>query len=539
MKNDLVLLLTGLVLSGLFSQAAAGQSPWYYHVKTGGTGGKPVQSEADPGLSSCWNSINAAFAAVKGRTTPGPWIIQVDDEATYDEAVILVGLQTSSTETLTLTKAHWLAGRPTIYPGQLFQSALAINGLWPGAGDPLPGQPGQTSRRVTYVTVRGFTLKNNASGTDKTTELPLFIDNQSYLTNGVHLIEDCFFDGQKQIYDSRNGILIHGTCINTVFRRNVVQDFTINDTNKVSLFLRGHGSAFVMSEPVTNVVGHPQVTIADNTFDGNKGMVAAFVGDADKQRCYKLIFERNRLIHNASVRYPIMVIEHNAVSNIVQNNIFADNPGGAGTLVVFDASNTKLYHNTFFNNHKHWEVLINTGSREGVEIKNNIFWPTPGGYCIEAQYGCTENLVSANNAFFTDFRNKGYPPGFGFNMTENTETVGLWNGEFLTTDTWNKASKNNTANGYALEGPGLDKNYHLVAGSLCIDRGAAGLVSVDIDGKMRPVGAGCDIGADEYGTTSSTKFLGGKHEPQLEGQQLAQDAPISLVAYKRVLRKFL
>ena len=203
MKTTTQPLVVGLVAAGLLSMTAAGQTAWYYHVKTGGTGGKPVQSETDPGLSSCWNSINAAFAAVKSRATPGPWIIQVDDEATYDEAVVLSGLQTSSTETLTLTKAPWLAGRPTIHPRQLFQRALAINGLWPGTGDPLPDQPGQASRRLTYVTVRGFTLKNNAAGTDQTTEQNVFSDNQSYLTEGLHVVEGCHFDGQNQVYDSR------------------------------------------------------------------------------------------------------------------------------------------------------------------------------------------------------------------------------------------------------------------------------------------------------------------------------------------------
>lgn len=441
------LLLAGLFLAGLLNMTADGQTAWYYHVKTGGTGGKPVQSKIDPGLPSCWKSINAAFAAVKSRTTPGPWIIQVDDEATYDEAVVLSDLQTSSTETLTLTKAPWLAGRPTIYPSQLFQRALAINGLWPGTGDPFPDQPGQASRRVTYLTVRGFTLKNNASGTDKTTEEPVFSDNQSYLTEGQHLIEDCHFDGQNQVYDSRNPILIYGTCINTVFRRNVVQDFTINDTNKVSQFLRGHGNVFVMTEPVTNVVGQPQVTIADNTFDGNKDLVATFVGDADNQRCYKLTFERNRFIRNASVRYPIMLIEHNALSNIVQNNIFADNSGIAGTLRIHDANNTRIYHNTFFNNHVDPEVFVTGDSTMGVEIKNNILWPTPGSYCITVR-GCEENLISANNAFFTDFKKDGYPPGFGFSLTENTETVGLFREAPMTTYTWNNVSTNNAGNGY-------------------------------------------------------------------------------------------
>jgi hypothetical protein len=229
MRITTQLLLVSLLLADLSSITAAEQTAWYYHVKAGGTGGKPVQSEAEPGLSNCWNSINGAFAAVKSRTTPGPWIIQVDDEATYNEAVALFDLQTTSTETLTLTKAPWLSGKPTIYPRQLNKRALAINGLWPGSSDPLPGQPGQPSRRVTHVTVRGFTLKNNAAGTDQSTEQCLFSDNQSFLTEGLHLIEDCLFDGQNQIYEARVPILIVSTCINTIFRTSVFQNFKISE----------------------------------------------------------------------------------------------------------------------------------------------------------------------------------------------------------------------------------------------------------------------------------------------------------------------
>lgn len=505
---------------------------WYYHVKTGGTGGRPVQSEADPGLSSCWNSINAAFAAVKGHATPGPWIIQVDDEATYDEAVALTDLQTSSTETLTLTKAPWLAGRPTIYPSQPGKRALAINGLWRGVAisQPLPDQPGQPANRVTYVTVRGFTLKNNAQGTEKGPEQSIFSDHQRYLTEGLHIIEECCFDGQSQIYDSMLPIFVYGTCINTVFRRNVFRDLRRNED---SMKEGRDRDLFATTPPVSTVVGQPQVTVADNTFFGNRGTVFVGVGDAVNQRYYRLVFERNTLRANYSYS-RLAYIGQNPLSNIVRNNIFSDNAGGgsvSATLTIVNASNTKVYHNTFFNNHGPQEVAVDTGSTEGVEIKNNIFWPTPASYCIGVARGCTENLVCANNALFTDFQKDGYPPGFGFSTTENTETVGLWNGKPMTTDGWNQASKNNMGNGYTLEGPGLDKNMHLVADSTCIDRGISGLAADDFDGKQRPVGAGCDIGADEYGTTGTTRSLAGEYEPQLEGQQLALDTPICLAAY--------
>ena len=493
---------------------AAGQSAWYYHVKSGGTGGQPVQSEADPGLSSCWNSINAAFAAVKSRAKPGPWIIQVDDEATYDEAVVLFDLQTSSTETLTLTKAPWLVGRPTIYPSQPKKRALAINGLWPGSSDPLPDQPGQSARRMTYLTIRGFTLKNNAQGTNLEGDQPVLSDTQTYLAEGLHMIEDCDFDGQNQVYDCRIAVFVNGTCINTVFRRNVFHHFKMREDPADNMF----GYVFVMTKPVSTVVGQPQVTITDNKFNANQGLAWECMGDAVNKRYYKVVFERNTLTANSSASHSMAVITDNSLSNIVQNNLFFENrgPDSHGTFSIWNASNTRIYHNTFVNNHGGREVAV-SGYSDGVEIKNNLIWPTPGGHlCIDVQPGYKGNLICASNAFFTDWKNDGYPPGSTFSTTENTEVVGFWKNVPMTTSDWNNpakktsgiwsffqsASMNNTGNSYALGGPGLDKNGRLVAGSLCIDCGVPGLVSDDIDGKPRPVGGGYDMGAVEYRTTA-------------------------------------
>jgi hypothetical protein len=52
--------------------------------------------------------------------------------------------------------------------------------------------------------------------------------------------------------------------------------------------------------------------------------------------------------------------------------------------------------------------------------------------------------------------------------------------------------------------PKLDTTYHLQAGSAAIDAGIDAGVTLDIDGQVRPWGDGFDIGADEYGSTSST-----------------------------------
>lgn len=512
--NIIKLLIASFALAGLLSPTAAGQSAWYFHVKTGGTGGKPVQSETDPGLSNCWNRINAAFAAVKSRTTPGPWIIQVDDEAAYDEAVVLADLQTSSTETLTLTKAPWLAGRPTIHPSQLNKRALAINGLWPGSGDPLPSQPGQSARRITYLTIRGFSLKNNAQATNLESDQPVFSDTQTYLTEGLHTFEDCDFDGQNQVYDCRIAVFVNGTCINTVFLRNVFHHFKMKEDPADIMF----GYVLVMTKPVAPTVGLPQVTMTENKFYANQGLAWECMGDAVNKWYYKVLFERNTLTSNYSAFHSLVVINNNSLSNVIRNNLFYENqgPDSHGTFSIWNAGITQIYHNTFVKNHEGREVAV-SGDSNGVEIKNNIFWPTPGGHlCIDVQPGYKGNLICAHNAFYADWKKDGYPAGSTFSTTENTETIGMWNDVTMTTSAWNdiakksksiwsfiqKASMANAGNGYSLGGIGLDKNGRLIAGSLCINRGMPGLVKDDLEGQTRPEESNPAIGAVEYRTTN-------------------------------------
>jgi hypothetical protein len=52
--------------------------------------------------------------------------------------------------------------------------------------------------------------------------------------------------------------------------------------------------------------------------------------------------------------------------------------------------------------------------------------------------------------------------------------------------------------------PKLDATYHLQASSAAIDAGVDAGVTLDIDGQVRPWGAGYDIGADEYGSVPPT-----------------------------------
>jgi len=56
----------------------------------------------------------------------------------------------------------------------------------------------------------------------------------------------------------------------------------------------------------------------------------------------------------------------------------------------------------------------------------------------------------------------------------------------------------------------LPGNYHLQPGSPCIDRGTCeGAPLLDLDGNPRPTGAGCDMGAYEFGSCPPPRFRRG------------------------------
>jgi hypothetical protein len=507
-----------LILAGLLNGISAEQGHWYYHVNSAarpGNVGTAHQGYGDafPDANTCWHNISDALDAIKTDGHDGPWVVQVDDTARYDDSVAVVGFKTNATATLTIRKNPALQGRPTVYPSAQGKAALYI-----GADSQLDGEN-------SYVTIQGFSMSNNAGGTERSTEMPVFADCQANLTAGRIVIEDCIFDGLGQTYDTRNTVMIYDCCIDTVFRNNEVRNF-IASKKRTEPGPERNAGLLVVAPRKASSAGGQKVEIIRNGFHDNIGILSEFSGQQSQERSLTLLYEANKIYNNTVPAGHVLVnIEGLGLSNVVANNLFHDNaiPTGWGTLLVYGSANTRIYHNTFFNNHTTRDVVVAGESTHGVEIKNNIFCtaagkrrlfrPTTSGYCIDVQGGCTENLISANNAFFTGFRKNGYPPGSGFSVTEDTETIGLWNGTPMTTDAWNKASKSGGGNGYTLGGPGLDDSLHLITDSLCIDRGVPGLVDDDIDGGQRPVGAGCDIGADEYSSPNQALSTGGENTP--------------------------
>ena len=162
------------------------------------------------------------------------------------------------------------------------------------------------------------------------------------------------------------------------------------------------------------------------------------------------------------------------------NNIIAGNHatsrGGGLTFEsdVGDPVTATLRHNTFVNNDG-----VNVAGKSAVHIPaagvtldmaNNIISGHSLG--VRGEAGSTATL--SRNLFFN-------------NPLGDTVGDGIVNTAPITG-----------------QDPLLGATYHLSAGSPAIDAGVPAGVGVDIDGNPRPMGAGVDIGADEYPATAPT-----------------------------------
>jgi hypothetical protein len=126
-------LCVSLVLASLLNVTSAGQEPWYYHVNSAAALGNAGTAHQDyenpfPDPNGCWHNITDALNAIKADGYGGPWVVQVDDTARYDDAVTVWGFKTNATATLTLRKNPALKGRPTVYPAAQGKAAFYIGG---------------------------------------------------------------------------------------------------------------------------------------------------------------------------------------------------------------------------------------------------------------------------------------------------------------------------------------------------------------------------------------------------------------------------
>lgn len=176
------------------------------------------------------------------------------------------------------------------------------------------------------------------------------------------------------------------------------------------------------------------------------------------------------------------------------NNLIADNRPGlgaeAGALSIRSNSTGSLLHNT---------IARNTGTRGGYGIEVNSGQPITLVNTILVSHTVGITVMAGSTATL-----EGTLWGIGA-WANGTDWGGA--GTILTglVNVWGDPDFENPAGG----------DYHIRRGSAAVDAGVNAGVPTDMDGDRRPIGAGFDIGADEY----MPEYMPGVHLPLIIRQR--------------------
>lgn len=282
-----------------------------------------------------------------------------------------------------------------------------------------------------------------------------------YVYGAPSAIEDCLFEandarfGGGMTYDGGQPrpLRIH----RTIFRDN---GFGISPGYGYS----GYGGAAHIGQALAQV----EDSLLIHNRAANEGGAVYFGGP-------ELSLSRSIIVNNHSWIAPAVSL-WNARPFTMTNNIIAGNQPSDNTSagVSIRSSTGTLVHNTIAQNINANARGYGVGLRSGgpITLTNTILVSHTVG--ISAAEGCTASLEStlwgigawANN---TDWAGPG---------TIITGLVNVWgNPDFM-----------NPAGG----------DYHIRRGSAAVDAGVNAGITIDIDGDPRPIGAGFDIGADEF-----------------------------------------
>lgn len=186
---------------------------------------------------------------------------------------------------------------------------------------------------------------------------------------------------------------------------------------------------------------------------------------------------------------------------VIANNTVYDNNGP--NIYVDGASNVKIYSNHVYGARGSSKAGIGLavesgGASSNVEIYNNVIHDNPNG-AIDFWIGTYSNVSVINN---TTSNNNGKAISVNSgNVSGSVARNNIFFNDALNASGFTNDNNLTTDPNFVNAG---SNDFHLNAGSPAIDKGlATGAPTTDFDGAARPVGAGIDMGAYEYGGTAS------------------------------------
>jgi len=199
-------------------------------------------------------------------------------------------------------------------------------------------------------------------------------------------------------------------------------------------------------------------TIASNTANSGGGALFLYYSDAT--------LSANIVILNTANSGGGLFLQGGAPT--LTNNVLADNQDSfaGGGLYLWDSS-PRLLHTTIARNHG--------GDGSGLYVAGSS----------------NRSTVTLTNTILVSHT-------VGIAITQgNTATINatLWNDNATN---WDGAGTINHSNDHSGDPAFAADGYHLTSDSAAIDAGVDAGVTTDVDGDVRPQGAGYDIGADEF-----------------------------------------